>query len=155
MTMTLPGVTIIPPPTGSRDSAGRFGPGNPGRIRGQKTVSRRLAEAVMVDDAEAIARIVTNAAKDGDLNAAKIVLERVCPVRRGACVEIPGMPSVRTVEGRGAALARVLEAVADGEVSPEEGASIAAIIETVRKHQETETIAADVERIKTELGILS
>ena len=98
--------------------------------------------------AEDIVRTVVASAKSGDMTAAKIVLDRLCPVRRGACVtfEIPDGDAATSLNG-------VLAAVARGQLSPDEGQAVAAIIENKRKAVEMEQLEerlAAVEKRLTE-----
>ena len=57
--------------------------GNPaGRAKGTRTHYSMLAEKLMGGDIEDITRSVIDAAKGGDMTAARIVLDRITPVRR-------------------------------------------------------------------------
>src|SRR6516162_8123007 len=64
----------------------RFQPGqsgNPaGKLKGTKHRVTLLAEQLMADDAESVVRAVIKAAQGGDMVAAKLILDRVCPIRR-------------------------------------------------------------------------
>jgi hypothetical protein len=54
-----------------------------------------LAEQIMQDDAEDVVRAVLSAAKGGDMVAARLVLERILPARRGRPV-VFALPTVQT-----------------------------------------------------------
>ena len=60
-----------------REQAGRFAPGCSGNPAGMKVGTRhratRLAEKMMGDDCEQVVRAVIEAAKGGDMTAAKII----------------------------------------------------------------------------------
>ena len=63
--------------------------GNPaGRPRGSRNKSTLLLEKLMVDDGEGVVRSVVNLAKNGDVQAARLVLDRILPVRKGRAVRI-------------------------------------------------------------------
>src|SRR5450631_2812498 len=59
--------------------------GKPSGARHQTTIA---AEKLMQGDCEAIVRAVIEKAKSGDAVAAKIILDRIVPVRKGAPVHI-------------------------------------------------------------------
>ena len=57
--------------------------GNPrGKPKGARHKTTLLAEKLMQDDAENIVNAVLTAARDGDMTAARIVLDRILPARR-------------------------------------------------------------------------
>lgn len=57
--------------------------GNPaGPPRGYRHVATRMAERLMSEDVQEITAAVIRAAKDGDMTACKIVLDRIYPVPR-------------------------------------------------------------------------
>ncbi len=95
-----------------------------------------LVERLMSDDAENVTRSVVVAAIGGDMTAAKIILDRVSPARRGAPLEI-GLPAVATTEGVTAALAALVAEMSAGTVTPEEAQTVASVIEAQRKAIET------------------
>jgi hypothetical protein len=90
----------------------------------------------MENDASDVVRAVIAAARGGDMAAAKLVLERVIPARRGRPVALK-LPSLETSADLVAALASITNAVASGELTPEEGQSVAAILEQQRRAIET------------------
>ena len=109
-----------------------FQPGNPGRPKGARHHSTMLAEKLMADDVEGIVAAVVKAAKDGDMQAARIVLDRLTPVRRGRPVQFD-LPAETDAAGVAAAFDAVLQAVAGGELTPEEGAFVTTLLEARRK----------------------
>lgn len=109
-----------------------FEPGNPGRPRGARHKTTMLAEKLMADDVEGVTKAVIDAARTGDMAAARIILDRLVPVRKGRPVEID-LPEVRTAGDVLAAMGAVLDHVADGEITPDEGATVAGILEMKRR----------------------
>jgi Family of unknown function (DUF5681) len=110
--------------------------GNPsGKPPGSRNKTTMLAEKLMQDDARDIVRVVVEAAKGGDMTAARLVLERIAPVRKGRPVyfDLP----VNTAADIAAAMAALRTAMASGEVTPEEAVAVASVF--VSGHQTLET----------------
>ena len=116
--------------------------GNPaGKPKGARHRITLMAERLMEDDAEAVVQSVITAAKNGDMVAARLVLERIAAPRKGRTVAFD-LPPVQSAQDMVPAVAAVVQAVAEGELTPGEGQEIAAVLETQRKAIET----ADLER---------
>jgi Family of unknown function (DUF5681) len=125
--------------------------GNPkGKAPGTRHHITRLAERLMEDDVEAVVAKVVRAAKGGDMAAARLILDRVAPPRRGRAVEI-ALPDVNTPGGVTIALAAVIKAMADGMISTDEAAAVAAVIETQRRAIETEQLQERLLAIEEQL----
>jgi hypothetical protein len=112
----------------------RFRPGQRGNLAGRKPGIRnhisRWVEQLMESDIEQIVRVVRDAAKSGDLRACEIVLARLCPARRSRPTPFT-MPN--DVSRSSDVLDSVVKAMANGELSAEEGQAIASVIEMRRK----------------------
>jgi hypothetical protein len=76
---------------------------NPGRPKGVRHMSTLLCEKLMRDDAKEIVQAVIVAAKAGDMVAAKIVLDRISPARKGRPIHFE-LPEARTADDVAAAL---------------------------------------------------
>src|SRR5450631_2868902 len=90
--------------------------GKPSGARHKTTI---IAEKLMQADAAEVIRTVIQKAKDGDMVAARIVVDRICPIRKGAPVNIK-LPNVTTAVGVADAMNALLSEMADGSLSPEE-----------------------------------
>src|SRR5262245_47848151 len=111
--------------------------GNPAGMRpGTRHRATMLAEKLMGDDIESVVRAVVKAAKDGDMTAARLVLDRIAPPRRASPV-LFSLPPVETVADVTKALGSVLARVARGELTPDEGIMIAGLLDAKRKAIET------------------
>ncbi len=106
-----------------------------------------LAEKLMQDDARDIVRVVVEAAKGGDMTAARLVLERIAPVRKGRPVYFD-LPPVNTVADIAAAIAALTTAMASGEVTPDEAATVASVLVSGRQTLETEELLRRVKAIE-------
>jgi len=128
------------PVSTTKKQTNRFQPGqsgNPdGRPKGARNKATVMAEKLMADDAEAVTRAIINKAKDGDMQAARIIMDRIAPPRKGRTIELE-LPDMKNATGVAEAQAAVLQAVGDGIVSPDEGKVLADIIEARRKAIET------------------
>jgi hypothetical protein len=124
-----------------------FGPGNPGRRPGSRNRRTTLAERLMQEDLEDVVRAVITAARGGDMVAARIIMDRLVPVRRGRPVQFD-MPGGMDASGLAAAFDALVRAVAGGELSPEEGQAVAGILEARRKAVETLEIEARLKALE-------
>src|SRR4051794_31816771 len=101
-----------------------FQEGNSGRPVGSRNKRTLLAEQILGQDLEAVARAVSNAAQNGDMQAARIILDRLAPIRRGRPVQFE-MPASLDAAGISEAFATILRSMAQGELTPEEGTAVA------------------------------
>src|SRR5271169_1673691 len=122
-----------------------FAKGNPGRPKGARHRVSALAEKLMQSGAEAIVEAVVTAAKNGDMTAARIVLDRIAPARRDSTVRFD-LPEIDSVDDIPSAMGAVIAAVASGEISPTEGQAIAALLGLQRQTFETAELAERLSR---------
>lgn len=111
--------------------------GNPaGKPRGTRNKATMMVLGLMERGAEEITRAVVDAARGGDLSAARMVLERLAPPMRERPIAID-LPSTDTAEGIDQAQQAIIEAVGSGELLPGEGNVLAGLVEARRKALET------------------
>ncbi len=126
--------------------------GNPrGKPRGTRHRVTLMAESMMQDDAADVVRAVLTAAKAGDMVAARLVLDRIVPPRRGRPVAF-ALPTVQTAADLPAALGAVVAAMASGVLSPEEAEAVAAVLETQRHAIETADLAQRLSAVEAAQG---
>jgi hypothetical protein len=77
----------------------------------------------------------------GDTTALRLCLERIAPPRRDAPVTFD-LPRMETARDAAKAAGAVLGAVADGDLTPTEGAHIMGLVETYRRTLETSDLEA-------------
>ena len=127
--------------------------GTSGNPKGPGTGSRNRASLLLdrmaEGEAEAVLQSVLTAAKAGDMGAAKVLLDRIWPARKGRPVRLD-LPEMRTPADLAAALGAVAGAVARAELSPEEGAAVAAVLETQRRAIETEQLEQRIAALEAE-----
>ena len=124
------------PETSGRNQAGQFikgCSGNPsGRPRGIRNKSAQLIEALLAGDAEAISVSVIDAAKSGDMTAARLVLDRILPARKDSPINIT-LPPIRTATDVTTAMSSILSSVGSGELTPDEGQQLSKLLESYLK----------------------
>jgi hypothetical protein len=79
-----------------------------------------------------VLRAIIAKARAGDPRCADLVLSRVWPQRKGRAV-IFDLPPLITTTDLSAALGIIAASVASGELTPEEGQSVAAVLEIQRR----------------------
>lgn len=123
--------------------------GNPaGKPKGARHHATRMVLALMEGGAEEITQAVIDAAKGGDLAAARIVIDRLAPPMRERPIELP-LPDTKTAEGVSNALQVIFEAVGKGDITTGEANALAAILEARRKAIETQELEARVTALET------
>ena len=131
-----------------------FKPGNsggPGRPRGSRNAVNLELDRLAGDSAEAMVRKMVEAATEGNLAAARLVLNRIWTAPKGRTVEFE-LPPVDSPADAVRANATVLQAMADGSLTTEEGAAFSAAIETQRRAIETLLIDERLTRLETQMG---
>ncbi len=122
--------------------------GNPaGRPAGSRGKAVNMLLALMDTDAPAITRAVIEAAKGGDLMAAKIILDRLIPPAKERPVNVD-LPSTATAEGVAAAQDAILQAVAGGNLLPGEASTLSAIVESKRRAIETQELSDRITKLE-------
>ena len=119
------------------------GPGGPGRPQGSRNAASLLLDKLAEGDGEATVKQVIEAAKAGDMRAAEIILARIWPVKKGRPVSLQ-LPLIKTAQDVVAAVGVVADAVGAGEITPDEGQAVSAILEAKRKAIETVDLEARV-----------
>jgi len=84
----------------------------------------------MQDDVEKIVNAVLTAARNGDMMAAKIILDRIAPVRRSNSFD---MPRIESRDDVGPARVAVLDAVADGVLTAGDAMDVFELIRRVAR----------------------
>ena len=120
--------------------------GNPaGRPKGARD-KRNVVAAEFAKEGSAIARVVIEKAKEGDMGAAALVLQRLSPPLRPQAEKVtfdfdPSLP----IADQGTA---VLTAVARGEIDPDTGRMILDMIAAHLGLRDVETFLAELKRMR-------
>jgi hypothetical protein len=122
----------VPEKTGQKQEGGRFQQGrsgNPaGRPRGSRNKASLAAEALLEGEAEAIVRKVLDCALAGDRTAMRLAFGWLLPPRRERSAQF-SLPPLNSAADAPSAMAALLAAVADGQITAGEGAELAKIVE--------------------------
>jgi hypothetical protein len=116
--------------------------GNPGgRPRGSLNKTTLATQALLDGEAEILTRKVVEMAKAGNPVALRLCLERLLPPRKDRPINLT-LPKVEGAKDLPKALWAVVEAVAQGEITPEEGQALKTMLEAYRKVLETADLEA-------------
>lgn len=132
-----------------RDDSGRFKKGvsgNPsGRPVGTKNHSTLLRES-LEGKGKAIASVVVDAAMNGDMTAAKLILERVMPPLRPTDAPIQiNLPQDQGLAGSSWA---ILQAAADGDLAPDTAAKLIASVSQLARITEIDELQHRIEALE-------
>ncbi len=130
-----------------------FKKGNPGRLPGTKTKLMALSQKLMGDEGRSVVEAVITAAKAGDMVAAKLVVDRIHPRPRDPVVKIE-LPECNSLQDFPAVTNAILDAVAEGEISPSEGNAIAnGVLAAHQRSFEISSLEQRINAIEEKLSI--
>ena len=102
--------------------------GNPaGRPPGARNRATLAVEALLEGEAEALTRKAIERALEGDGQALRLCLDRIAPPRRDRPVSF-ALPPLKEAADTRDAFAAVVHAIAEGELTPSEGLTLAGLI---------------------------
>jgi hypothetical protein len=104
--------------------------GNPaGRRPGSRNKATLAAAALLAGEAEALTRTAADFALAGDPTAMRLCIERILPPCRERAVKFT-LPPIESTDDISAAMQAVTTALARGDITPGEAATIAGVVET-------------------------
>ena len=127
-----------------------FPKGNGGRKPGSKNRTTQIAAALLAGEEEKLVRKGIELALAGDATMLKFFLTGMLPRERSIKIDLPDAINGRydPVE----ALATVIRAAADGQISPSEGAALATLIESYRKASEYSELTRRMDALESKLA---
>jgi len=121
--------------------------GNPaGKPQGCRNHATRTAETLLDGEAEALTRKAVTLALGGDALALRLCLDRVIAPRRDRPVQF-ALPPITDVADVAKAMTAITAAVAEGAITPGEGAEVAKVVDALVRAIE----ASDFDRRLTAL----
>ncbi len=118
-----------------------------GRPPGALNKTTLIVQKLLASEAEEVSRKVIEMAKGGDIQSARLILERVCPPAKDSPVEIK-LPKIKTISDILRAFTAVNEAFASGSVTPGQAKVISDILEAHRKALETDDLEKRIEQLE-------
>jgi Family of unknown function (DUF5681) len=126
--------------------------GNPaGKAPGTRNKATALIETLLAGEADAVGRKVVELAKDGDVVALRLCLDRLCPPLRDRPVQF-SLPAIETAADLMKASAALLQAVAAGELTPGEAGDVAKLIDAHVRAIEITDVQERLAALETEAG---
>lgn len=105
--------------------------GNPaGKPKGARNKATLAVEALLEGEAQALGRKAVELALGGDTTALRLCLERIAPPRKGRPVMLD-LPEIVTTADLAGAQAVVVAAMGRGDISPDEAADVAKLLEAI------------------------
>lgn len=104
------------------------GPKPVGRSVASRAYLKALIDSLFNAEAEQLVETAIALARQGDSVLLKWAIDRISPPTRGSPIEIPDMPTIRTVDDALKALGSLCDAVAQGRASVEEAQGMAALL---------------------------
>jgi hypothetical protein len=135
--------TIRPRPRGRP-----FRHGNPGRKRGSLNRATVAANALVRREEEEITRTAIELAKQGNVVLLKYFLDRILPRERTISFDLPDL---NYADDSVEVLRRVLRLVTNGEISPSEGAEVAAVVVSYSNAIDTADVANRNDLLEAEI----
>lgn len=107
--------------------------GNPkGKAKGTKNKATLAAEELLTGQLETICKRLIQEALLGNMQAIKMILDRILPIKRDLAVKIE-IPALKTTSDALESMRVITEAVIDGDISPSEGEALSRIVDAYVK----------------------
>ncbi|MDB4438244.1 DUF5681 domain-containing protein [bacterium] len=129
-----------------RQSDGTFAKGTSGNPKGRPKSELAALRKQIVPEAQAILQQVVDKALDGDLTAAKLILDRVLPPLKPVSAPVTGhIDQAKTLAGQAQA---ILTAASSGEVSSDIAAQLIQAVANLCRIVETEELKDRIQAIE-------
>ncbi len=127
--------------------------GNPaGKPRGARNHATRAVQALIDGKAKEVVEKALELALAGDGPVLRAILDRLCPPRKDAPVNV-SLPPLETATGLPAVTAAILDAVTKGQLTPGEATALAGLIETHRRALETSELEQRITALEQTKGV--
>jgi hypothetical protein len=126
-----------------------FAKGNAGRRPGSKNRLSAISALLLAGEEQDLVRRAIELAKAGDTQMLKFLLNRILPRERAVKVNLPKM---EYADDAVEALGSIAQAVSGGQISPSEGAALAAIVNSYARAIELVDLVKRLETIEQQIG---
>jgi hypothetical protein len=127
--------------------------GNPsGRPKGSLNQATMAAQELLDGKAQALTQKAVELAQDGNVVALRLCLERLIPPRKDRPINLK-LPQVTGVGDIPATLCAIVTAVAQGEITPQEGQAVAGMLGAYCKAAELVNHEARLEALESVLKL--
>ena len=134
-----------------RNTAGQFSAGNSGRPRGSRNRATLAIESLVQGQAEASTHTAVRKALDGDSVAMRLWMERIAPAPKDQPVSF-NLPKMNNALDASEAAGRMLEAVSEGELTPNLSDACHELIDGYRRTRELIDIETRVAASEADLA---
>lgn len=145
----------MPENTGEIQENGRFKKGKSGNPRGKPKGARHkaslMAEMLFENGIEGVCKQVLTQAKEGNLHAAKIILDRLLPPRKDRPINFK-LPFIQNTTDALEASRLICHAVCNGEITPLEGESLSKMVGIQAKNIELFDFGSRLEAIEKHMN---
>ena len=145
----------MPENTGEMQENGRFKKGKSGNPRGKpkgaKHKASLMAEMLFETEIKAVCHHVINQAKEGNMQAAKIILDRLLPPKKDRPINFK-LPMINNAADALRAGKLICHAVGNGEITPLEGESLSKMVEIQAKNIELFDFGTRLEAIEKHMS---
>mgnify|MGYP000455705585 CR=1 FL=1 len=126
--------------------------GNPkGKIKGTKNKATLAAEHLLKGELDNICRKLIEEALEGNIQAIKLVLDRVLPPKKDREIEIR-FPKLQNSKDAIKAASTIVNAVCCAEITPAEGESLSKTVETFVKAVHTYDLEKRLSELETRVN---
>lgn len=124
--------------------------GNPsGRPKGSKNKASLLAKELIEAETESIIKKLIEIAKEGDLQAIKLVIERLLPpIKEQPFYTSSELPKINNLNDVNASYAYLVQMLDNGEISLNEAKEITALFDSKRKSIEATELKEQIDELK-------
>lgn len=118
-----------------------FEPGNSGRPPGARNKATRAIEQLAEGHAESLGEKAMELALGGDVACLRMMLDRVCPIRKGRPINVD-MPPIKCSRDVLAAIAAIWTAIGDGHLTADEAAALSVVMDrSMQAIQQNDVVA--------------
>ena len=129
--------------------------GNPaGRPRGARNKRTLAAESMFDRDGPEIIAQLIKLAKEGDIAAIRLCVDRICPRPRDRPVSFE-LPQVSTAADATAAMGVIIQAIGDGELSAQEAADLSKVVAGLSQTIMSADLQQRLREVEEKLAVLT